>query len=275
MKTLYITDLDGTFLNQNGEISNFSKETIEYLCSKGVLFTVATARTFATVVPMFRGITLSCPVVLMNGVCIYDIVQKKNLNVHKLNIETTKEIEKIFDKYNKNPMLYYEYDSKIRVEYKKLVNKEQETYITDRDNNFNKGFVRVEHYTHDPNSNFIYVVTLDKKEEIEGIYKEVSALSDLDCNFYADNYTNCFFFEGMKKGISKATGALEVKKLVGADRIVAFGDNKNDIPLFEIADEAYAVENACDELKRIATGVIKSNSEDAVAKFLLDRYEKG
>ena len=57
------------------------------------------------------------------------------------------------------------------------------------------------------------------------------------------------------------------------DKIVAFGDNLNDIPLFEIADECYAVSNSAEELKKIATGVIGSNDEDAVAEFLLNRFK--
>ena len=38
--------------------------------------------------------------------------------------------------------------------------------------------------------------------------------------------------------------------------------------MFQIADEAYAVSNAIDELKMTATAVIASNEEDAVAMFL-------
>ena len=44
--------------------------------------------------------------------------------------------------------------------------------------------------------------------------------------------------------------------------------------MFRIADECYAMENAVDELKAIATGVIGSNEEDGVARFLLNRYHK-
>jgi len=59
-----------------------------------------------------------------------------------------------------------------------------------------------------------------------------------------------------------------LKKLWNCDRVVSFGDAVNDIPMFEISDECYAVENAVDELKAIATGVIESNEEDGVAKWL-------
>lgn len=50
--------------------------------------------------------------------------------------------------------------------------------------------------------------------------------------------------------------------------VVAFGDGTNDIDMFQLADEAYAVENAVDELKAMATAVIESNNDDGVAKWL-------
>lgn len=42
----------------------------------------------------------------------------------------------------------------------------------------------------------------------------------------------------------------------------------NDIDVFNISDEAYAVANAFDELKQLAKGVIDSNNDDGVAKWL-------
>lgn len=38
--------------------------------------------------------------------------------------------------------------------------------------------------------------------------------------------------------------------------------------MFHMADEAYATKNAIDELKKISTGIIKSNNTDGVAKWL-------
>ena len=61
--------------------------------------------------------------------------------------------------------------------------------------------------------------------------------------------------------------------MLNCDRLVVFGDGVNDIDMFEIADEAYAVENAVDELKEIATGVIACNDEDGVAKWLYERVK--
>ena len=61
---------------------------------------------------------------------------------------------------------------------------------------------------------------------------------------------------------------MRLKEEYGFDKLVVFGDSANDITMFKIADEAYAVSNAVDELKALATGIIGSNEEDAVAVYL-------
>ena len=61
---------------------------------------------------------------------------------------------------------------------------------------------------------------------------------------------------------------MQLKQKLECDRLVVFGDGKNDIDMFEIADEAYAVENAVKELKDMATETIESNENDGVAKYL-------
>ena len=56
------------------------------------------------------------------------------------------------------------------------------------------------------------------------------------------------------------------------NNLVVFGDGKNDIDMFELADESYAVQNAHEELKKYATAIISSNDEDAVAHWLEKNY---
>ncbi|MBQ5325810.1 MAG: HAD hydrolase family protein, partial [Oscillospiraceae bacterium] len=43
MKTLYISDLDGTLLNSDAEISSFTANALNSLIEKGLLFSYATA----------------------------------------------------------------------------------------------------------------------------------------------------------------------------------------------------------------------------------------
>ena len=67
---------------------------------------------------------------------------------------------------------------------------------------------------------------------------------------------------------SKATAVLQLKEHLGCEKVVTFGDGKNDREMFEVADECYAVSNAVEELKAMADGILQSNNEDSVAAWL-------
>ena len=78
----------------------------------------------------------------------------------------------------------------------------------------------------------------------------------------------------MPAGAIKANAIRKLKELRGCDKVISFGDAINDIPMFEISDECYAVENAVEELKAVADGVIDSNENDGVAKWLEQHCRK-
>ena len=61
--------------------------------------------------------------------------------------------------------------------------------------------------------------------------------------------------------------------VVRADRVVAFGDNINDLPMLRAADVAVAVGNALPEVKAAADIVICFNTEDSVARFVYDHID--
>lgn len=275
MKTLFLSDLDGTFLNSKGKISPRSAEIIDFLTKNGVLFSVATARTYATVMEMFKDINLPCPLVLMNGVTIYDPNKKQILKSNRIPTELGNRIVYEFRKRNIEPMLYFQQGEKLDIYYGELTNNCQREYVAQRTDCNGKRFI----YSPTPISlegkNLVYIVCLDYYERIKDIYEAVSEFDDAHCMFYRDNYVpDMYYLEIITKNVSKASGVLTVKEMVGADKIVVFGDNLNDIPMFQVADECYAVSNAEKEVKSIATAVINSNDEDAVAEFLLSMYKK-
>ena len=72
----------------------------------------------------------------------------------------------------------------------------------------------------------------------------------------------------MPRAASKANAIRQLAARLGCERIVAFGDGVNDLDMFAIADEAYAVANAVPELQKAATAVIGGNDGDGVAKWL-------
>lgn len=274
MKTLYLSDLDGTFLNSKGEISSTSAEIISDLAAKGVLFTVATARTHATVMQMFSNIPLPCPLVLMNGVTIYDPTEKKIISCNDIPTDLGNRILKELRTRDIDPMLYFQNGDSLDIYYTRITNDYQREYVANRTDCPGKRFIRTDSPVSIEDKKLIYIVCLERYEHLKDAYEAVEALGDAHCMFYRDNYSDMYFLEIISKTVSKGSAAKQVKEIIGADKMIAFGDNLNDIPLFEAADECYAVSNAEKALKDIATGVIGSNDEDAVAKYILNEYKK-
>ena len=89
------------------------------------------------------------------------------------------------------------------------------------------------------------------------------------------DYMRYFKGQVIVEPTEKYQGILEMVHLLKGDEkdIVVFGDGLNDLSMFEIADESYAVENACKELKEKATGVIGRHDQDAVARWLEENYK--
>lgn len=269
MKTLYITDLDGTLLNSKAELSEKSAEIINRLADEGILFSLSTARTHATVSEMFSDVKLNVPLVMMNGVVVYDPKDHRVISASTIEKDKAEKVLEIYRKHGKAPMLYYIDGTKININYTDLKNENQQKYINSRND------LGIKKFFYSPSltikDELIYIVTLDPYEELKEIYDEVSEIEGLNCMFYSDNYTGCYFLEILSSKVSKGISADFVKKYVKADRMVAFGDNLNDISLFQYANEGYAVENAHEKLKEIATGVIGRNDDDAVAEFISEK----
>ena len=116
-----------------------------------------------------------------------------------------------------------------------------------------------------------YVTLIDEKEKAALIYEKARQYPGWECNFQKDTYWEEYWVEICPRNCTKAKAVLKMKEQYGFGKVVVFGDSVNDMPMFRVADEAYAVGNALEELKNIATGVIGCNEDDAVARFLETR----
>ena len=76
--------------------------------------------------------------------------------------------------------------------------------------------------------------------------------------------------EVVAQGVSKAAAVRAMAERTGAEWVTVFGDNLNDLPMMEVADEAVAVANAMPEVIERADTVIGPNSEESVARYILE-----
>lgn len=265
MKTLYVSDLDGTLLRSDAKTSEYTNQVINRLTSEGILFSYATARSYLTATKATKGLNAKIPIITYNGAVI---LQNDTFDIIAQNAFYQNEKEEILNELLRRgiyPIVYAYKSGKEKFSY--LVNKcnraTTEFLLT------RKGDVRDTPVELDRALGFgdvFYFVCIDAYEKLEPLYMQFK--EKYHCIFQKEIYSGEQWLEIVPQNVSKASAILQLKERLGIEYIVAFGDGKNDIEMFEIADESYAVENAVDELKAIATGIIESNDFDGVAKWL-------
>ena len=89
-------------------------------------------------------------------------------------------------------------------------------------------------------------------------------------DFFSLNKSEDFYLEIMQKGDNKARalGLLLEHLELTPEHLVAFGNNNNDLEMIRLAKVGVAVANAVPELKRVSNFVTTSNDDDGVAHFL-------
>lgn len=275
MKTLYITDLDGTLLTQDGCVSERSVQIINDLSEKGMLFSVATARSIMTAGELIGMLHLKAPVVLMNGVFLFDLNTEKVVSFHAMEKTAFEQVVSAFQANGKSPMLWlYGDDGLLSVHYTTLELQVNRDFYTQRKDRFQGRFRKVSALSVPNGQHAVYINLVDTYDALHPVADALRSINGIAFSFYRDTYTEYWFLEVYSAAASKANGAKEVQRQTGAEYLVAFGDNLNDLPLFSVADEKYAVRNAVAELKAQATAVIGSHTEDGVAEFLRANFQK-
>lgn len=269
MKTLYISDLDGTLLNEHAEISRYTAEALNRLIKKGMFFSVATARTHATAAQMMKDVNIGIPIVLMNGVATYDLSGNIYVNIEKISTEGKKVLFDTIKAHLNSGFVYSIDNGELSAFYENTDSPNAMEFIREREQKYNKKFTKVDSFYDCMGSNIVYYSIDDKKENLEAAYNTLNRCGELRTEFYRDIYNpDHWYLEVCSANASKKNAVAALKRDYGFDRVVSFGDNLNDLPMFELSDEAYAVMNAKDEVKQKATAVIGKNTEDGVVKFL-------
>ena len=112
------------------------------------------------------------------------------------------------------------------------------------------------------------------EERLESVLQEINDLFDGHVRAVSSGY-GCI--DILQDGIHKAWGLVELLKRwnLKPEQIMAFGDSENDIEMLELAGISYAMENAEEAVKEIATKVAPANSQAGVYKVLENWLEKG
>ena len=273
-KTLYVTDLDGTLLNRQDCISPFSISVINGLVENGMLFTYATARSLVSASKVTRGLSARIPVIAYNGAFILQPSTGEILAREGFTREERQHVREVLDRYGISPLVYSFVDGDEKVSWiPEHENEGIRRYLSLRQGDRRLRAVSDAEALYA--GEMFYFTCIGGKEELQPVYELFARDGRYRCTMQQELYRPEYWCEIMPALASKANAIRKLKEMWGCTRVISFGDAVNDLPMFEISDECYAVSNAVAELKAAATGIIESNEEDGVARWLLRRFSAG
>jgi Cof subfamily protein (haloacid dehalogenase superfamily) len=269
MKQLFLTDLDHTFLRDDLSFSEFSKTTWNNMAQNHIMG-IATARTYKKSEQFLRGLHINAPMILLDGSLIVS-PDKKIVDTKILSKHIGDEIIECGAKLGIYPFVLALKDTDLNEAflYPKKQNKEQEELL--------------KRYKGDDNlqecdniramDNNFKIVYFAQKEQLEILENNLKAIFKDEIKYILapEAYLGCYFLTLLHKDADKAHGLQKVQDIMQIDfkHFTVFGDNLNDIGMFNLAEVSVAVANAQEKVKEIATYISEfTNNEDAVAKYL-------
>ena len=261
---LMAVDIDGTLLDNKGNLTEETKKAIKSGVDKGLIFTISTGRPMQGVEHLNSLLNLDLPFITYNGAMVVMGKSKKVLYERKLAFEDAKVIVDLGRKYKTTVIIWA--DNKLfvteindRTEKYKEISKVEPVLINDIDGLIKNGVTKILWY--------------DEIEKIEEYHAEMGKFLDGRVNYHT---SNPMFLEFVDINASKAIALEKIGEHYGIsrDEMIAVGDGFNDLSMIEYAGLGVAMANAGKAIKAKADFITLSNDEDGVAhviyKFVLN-----
>ena len=267
-KKIIAVDLDGTLLNSDSQISDFTKKTIKKITEKGHQVIITTGRPYRMSKDFYRELGLNTPMINFNG-------SLTHLPDQVWNFEKCLTVDKkyLLDMVQRSENILADF---IAGEYRKKF------YITNPNEEIaNPKLFGVESFhpedqfqpelvTKNPNCILLQTRASDKyalAKEMNTFYQH-----QLSINTWGGPLN---ILECTPKGVNKAFALDYLLKVMNRDKkdLIAFGDEHNDTEMLAFAGKGYAMKNANPELLPYADEQISlTNDQDGVAKTLQDLF---
>ncbi|AAM24960.1 MAG: putative hydrolases of the HAD superfamily [Caldanaerobacter subterraneus] len=266
---LIAIDMDDTLLRHDKTISEENIKALHRAREKGVYVVIATGRVFASAYAYADMIGFRTYIIASNGALIRDpdnntiyesILDYNNMievirtcqkygTYFQLISDTTVYTPEITNKFQRYAEWNALLKTEIKVEVEEIENPlEEAEKLKDR-------VLKVIVFNEDP-------------DLLKRIRSELSERLDVQItSSYVDN------IEIMNKGVSKGRALEILGRYLGVSReeMIAIGDSENDIEMIKFAGLGVAMENAIDEVKKVADFITKSNMEDGV-KHVIEKF---
>ncbi len=267
---LIASDLDGTLLNDECEISEQNQNAIKKLTDMGIYFVPSTGRTLAEITPEIKDNPYVRYIIYSDGAVIYD----KKTGKRSTRCITNKASEYLLDTLNKFDCLLT-----VRANGKSYIDESKHTYDQYQLHNLSDYYQDLIYKTNTPVSDYDnFCKNLDSLEMVCAFFQNDKELEECKKELLCkDDYIIAssapHSFEVFSKDAGKGTALKILSKMLDVDirSTIAVGDSINDTTIIQAAGLGLAVGNTFPELIEIADKSICTNNEHAI-EYILNNY---
>lgn len=258
---LIAVDLDGTLLNQDKFISETTRKALIAAQQQGHKVVIATGRPYRASQMYYQELSLDTPVVNFNGAFVHHPLDKGWGVFHApLKLDSALAVIDTCEAFQVKNIIVEVVDD--------VYLKHHDQYVADafQEGNPTLRFGDLHHLLHDnPTSLLIHPQDYHVRRlrhALEQVHAEI-----IEQRTWGAPWN---LIEIVKKGMNKAVGLKRIAESynIPKERVIAFGDEDNDLEMIEYAGHGVAMGNAIDELKDIADSITQSNDEDGIASYL-------
>ena len=270
---LIATDLDGTLLDPKGQVDLPRLEKIlDQLEERGIRFVIATGNEIHRVKQLLGHLTERVVLIVANGARIFegnqllqaqtwddDMVDKALTHFKGRECQDQFVVTAMNGGFVKEGTVFTELDKFMTPEMIELFYQRM-NFVEELESHLFGGVLKMS--------------LVVGEERSDSVLEEINQLFNGHVQAVSSGY-GCI--DILQAGIHKAWGLQELLKRwdIKAEEIMAFGDSENDVEMLQLAGIAYAMENADDKAKAVATDFAPSNSQAGVYQVLEDWLEKG
>lgn len=262
---LILFDLDGTLLDDYGEVGKETIKLVSELRDMGVVFSFASGRLHSALTQYADLLKIKAPIISLDGAFIKN--HPDNTIISETYIPNSKVVKTI--DYGERLLLKYALCHADAIYFT-----EHNEIIPDLMDKFGAKFVEVDSYRglYDHTLEILFIS--DYKDKLRYVRKQLSFPYTWGLiTSYSKSITNegLYFLEVRKKGSTKASGLKNLLKYlrITIKDTAVLGDWYNDVSLFQTEAVKVAMENAVGDIKDRADIITKrNNNEDGVAEFL-------
>lgn len=262
---LFVTDLDGTLLNKNHEVSEENKSAIREIVAKGVTATIATGRMYSSALPYAKQLEVDVPIITYNGALIKSVSG-----------------EVIFESYLDPKIVSEIYEFCVAHGWYIQAYADDVLYFKDHDARA-KSYETLAGLKGVALGDKLYEVTekVPKMLIITDNEAETDAIVPVLQAYFKDRIfatkSNPDYIEIVNPSVNKSAALdLLIEKLhLTKDEVLAIGDSNNDLPMLKTAGFSVAMGNARDHVKAVVSAVTTDCEHSGVAaaihKYILNK----